>query len=68
MDYRRCLEIQKPYLGTVKGYYTDWTPLDGRPGLFPRISTRTTLAVPQHSGAVRPAARRETRSVRAPGT
>ncbi|GLK73249.1 homospermidine synthase [Ancylobacter dichloromethanicus] len=35
MDYRRCLEIQKPYLGTVKGYYTDWTPLDGRPGLFP---------------------------------
>jgi homospermidine synthase len=24
-----------PYLGPVKGYYTDWTPLDGRPGLFP---------------------------------
>ncbi|WP_428032229.1 homospermidine synthase [Ancylobacter sp.] len=35
MDYRRCLDIQKPYLGAVKGYYTDWTPLDGRPGLFP---------------------------------
>ena len=35
MDYRRCLEVQKPYLGKVKGYYTDWTPLDGRPGLFP---------------------------------
>ncbi|PHP67245.1 homospermidine synthase [Zhengella mangrovi] len=35
MDYRRCLEIQMPYLGPVKGYYTDWTPLDGRPGLFP---------------------------------
>jgi homospermidine synthase len=34
MDYRRCLEIQMPYLGPVKGYYTDWTPLDGRPGLF----------------------------------
>ncbi len=34
MDYRRCLEIQKPYLGPVKGYYTDWTPLEGRPGLF----------------------------------
>jgi homospermidine synthase len=34
MDYRRCLEIQSPYLGPVKGYYTDWTPLDGRPGLF----------------------------------
>ena len=35
MDYRRCLEIQMPYLGPVKGYYTDWTPLEGRPGLFP---------------------------------
>ncbi|WP_309085134.1 homospermidine synthase [Chelativorans sp.] len=35
MDYRRCLEIQLPYLGPVKGYYTDWTPLEGRPGLFP---------------------------------
>ncbi|MCC0027649.1 MAG: homospermidine synthase [Zhengella sp.] len=35
MDYKRCLEIQMPYLGPVKGYYTDWTPLDGRPGLFP---------------------------------
>lgn len=34
MDYRRCLEVQSPYLGPVKGYYTDWTPLDGRPGLF----------------------------------
>jgi homospermidine synthase len=34
MDYRRCLEVQKPYLGPVKGYYTDWTPLDGRPALF----------------------------------
>ncbi|GGE53235.1 homospermidine synthase [Agaricicola taiwanensis] len=35
MDFKRCLEIQKPYLGPVKGYYTDWTPLDGRPGFFP---------------------------------
>ena len=35
MDYRRCLEIQLPYLGPVKGYYTDWTPLTDRPGLFP---------------------------------
>jgi homospermidine synthase len=34
MDYRRCLEVQTPYLGTLKGYYTDWTPLSGRPGLF----------------------------------
>ncbi|APH73706.1 homospermidine synthase [Aquibium oceanicum] len=35
MDYRRCLEVQMPYLGPVNGYYTDWTPLEGRPGLFP---------------------------------
>ena len=35
IDYRRCLEVQMPYLGPVKGHYTDWTPLDGRPGLFP---------------------------------
>ncbi len=35
MDYRRCLEVQLPYLGPVRGYYTDWTPLAGRPGLFP---------------------------------
>jgi homospermidine synthase len=34
MDYRRCLEIQEPYLGKLKGYYTDWTPLHGRPGFF----------------------------------
>jgi homospermidine synthase len=35
MDYRRCLEVQRPYLGPVKGVYTDWTPLTDRPGLFP---------------------------------
>jgi homospermidine synthase len=27
--------VQLPYLGPVKGYYTDWTPLTDRPGLFP---------------------------------
>jgi homospermidine synthase len=35
LDYRRCLEVQRPYLGPVGGYYTDWTPLSDRPGLFP---------------------------------
>ena len=35
LDFRRCLEIQTPYLGPVIGVYTDWTPLVGRPGLFP---------------------------------
>ncbi len=35
MDFRRCLEVQLPYLGPVNGYYTDWTPLKDRPGFFP---------------------------------
>ena len=35
MDFQRCLEVQMPYLGPVKGYYSDWTPLKDRPGLFP---------------------------------
>jgi homospermidine synthase len=35
MDFRRCLEVQRPYLGPVVGVYTDWTPLVGRPGFFP---------------------------------
>lgn len=35
MDFRRCLEVQLPYLGPVNGFYTDWTPLTDRPGLFP---------------------------------
>jgi homospermidine synthase len=35
VDFKRCLEVQLPYLGPVKGYYTDWTPLENRPGFFP---------------------------------
>jgi homospermidine synthase len=35
IDFRRCLDVQRPYLGPVIGVYTDWTPLTGRPGLFP---------------------------------
>jgi homospermidine synthase len=34
MDFRRCLAVQRPYLGPVIGQYTDWTPLTDRPGLF----------------------------------
>ena len=57
MDYRRCLEVQMPYLGPVKGYYTDWTPLDDRPGLFPEdLDKNGSLAVPQHSGSIAGAA------------
>jgi len=35
MDFARCLEVQRPYLGPVVGVYTDWTPLEGRGALFP---------------------------------
>jgi homospermidine synthase len=40
MDFRRCLEIQRPYLGPVIGRYTDWTPLKGRGRLFPEAVDR----------------------------
>jgi len=35
MDFRRNLEIARPYLGTLTGAYTDWTPLHERERLFP---------------------------------
>jgi len=35
LDFRRCLEVQMPYLGPVIGIYTDWTPLTERGRLFP---------------------------------
>lgn len=35
MDFERCLELQRPYFGTIQGVYTDWTPLDSRSTVFP---------------------------------
>jgi homospermidine synthase len=40
MDFRRCLDIQRPYLGQVIGRYTDWTPAEGRGELFPESVDR----------------------------
>ncbi|WP_034994701.1 homospermidine synthase [Beijerinckia mobilis] len=34
VDFQRCLEVQRPYLGPVIGEYTDWTPLVDRAQLF----------------------------------
>lgn len=34
MDYKRCLQIQSPYLGPMRGVYTGWTPLDSVVELF----------------------------------
>ena len=53
MDFRRCLEVQRPYLGPVIGFYTDWTPLDRPPGLLPGGHRHErSLAVPERAGAV----------------
>lgn len=35
MDHQYVMKIALPYLGTVSGYYTDWTPLKNRSVLFP---------------------------------
>jgi homospermidine synthase len=34
MDFRRNLDICRPYLGPIAGVYSDWTPLTGRESLF----------------------------------
>jgi homospermidine synthase len=35
IDFRRALQICRPYLGPMVGQYTDWTPLSDRERLFP---------------------------------
>ncbi len=52
MDFRRCLDIQRPYLGNLFGAYTDWTPLTGRAGgLFPDdVDDQRSLAVQERAG------------------
>ena len=34
LDFRRVLDIARPYLGEIVGAYGDWTPLAGRETLF----------------------------------
>jgi homospermidine synthase len=41
IDFRRALEISMPYLGTVAGAYSDWTPLHDRERLFPEDLDKT---------------------------
>ena len=51
MDFRRCLEIQRPYLGPVVGDYTDWTPLDRPPRAVPGGHRHErSLAVQERAG------------------
>lgn len=40
IDFRRALEICTPYLGSVVGVFTDWTPLHERGVLFPEALDR----------------------------
>jgi homospermidine synthase len=35
LDHEDILTIMEPYLGRMTGAYTEWTPLEGRGGLFP---------------------------------
>ncbi|HEI6745755.1 TPA: homospermidine synthase [Legionella pneumophila] len=35
VDHQYIIDIAKPYLGKVGGYYTDWTPLKNRGELYP---------------------------------
>jgi len=35
LDFERCLEVARPYLGRLVGEFTEWTPLTDRHGLFP---------------------------------
>jgi len=37
MDHVAALEVALPYLGTVEGVYTDWTPLKNRSTGFPFV-------------------------------
>jgi homospermidine synthase len=34
LSYRAIMEVAAPYLGEIVGVYGDWTPLEGRDGLF----------------------------------
>jgi homospermidine synthase len=35
LDHQWMLETMKPYLGPIRGYYSDWTPLSERDWIFP---------------------------------
>lgn len=41
MNHVRCLEIQRPYLGSIETHFTNWTPLDADSGYFPTDSDPT---------------------------
>ena len=54
LDFRRVLEVARPYLGPVVGIYTDWTPLDGRRPLPGGHRPGRSLAVQEYPGLSNP--------------
>ncbi len=53
LDFHRCLEIQRPYLGPVKGFYTDWIFAERQAGPVCRGHRHVrSLAVPERAGAL----------------
>ncbi len=46
MDHEFIMDIAMPYLGKVKGYYTDWTPLQDRGAIFPEREEQLDLTDP----------------------
>ena len=53
MDFRRTLEICRPYLGRVVGEYTDWTPAASSAAAVPRRSRQHgSVAVQERAGGL----------------
>ena len=50
IDYQFILNIAKPYLGTISGHYTDWTPLNDREKLFPENIDKTDPGSFEYAG------------------
>ncbi|MCX7090034.1 MAG: saccharopine dehydrogenase NADP-binding domain-containing protein [Legionellales bacterium] len=46
LDHVFIMDIAMPYLGKVKGYYTDWTPLQDRGAIFPEHKEELDLTDP----------------------
>lgn len=46
MDHEFILDIANPYLGKVKGYYTNWNPLKNRGSVFPEHQEKLDFSDP----------------------
>ena len=53
MDHEFILNIARPYLGKVDGYYTNWTPLQDRGNVFPERKGHLDLSDPWQFSNIR---------------